>query len=80
MDSIGTTSYIGQPLVVAVLVSWLLYKCSDTVEQSVISRGSNDERLTDVDFVLLNKIFRQMAYSGKHMECLKILYGILPYA
>lgn len=44
VDSIGTTSYIGQPLVVAVL-----YKCSNTVEQSVIPRGSNDERLTNVD-------------------------------
>ena len=25
------------------------YKCSDTIEQSVISGGNNDERLTDVD-------------------------------
>ena len=58
-DSIGTTSlicaYIGQPLViatsdgVAALVSWLIYECSDTVEQSMIPGGSNNERLTVID-------------------------------
>ena len=45
--------YIAQPLVVAAsdgvaaLVSWLIYKCSDTIEQRMISRASNDEGLTD---------------------------------
>ena len=59
-ESIGTTSfmptYICHPLVIAIaacasvaaLMSWLIYKCSDTVEQSVIAGGSN-ERLTNVD-------------------------------
>ena len=37
------------PVAVAALVSWLIYECSDTVEQSVISGGSNDKRLTDID-------------------------------
>ena len=32
---------------VAALVSWLIYKCSDTIEQRMISRASNDEGLTD---------------------------------
>ena len=31
---------------VAALVSWLIYECSDTVEQSVIPGDSNDNRLT----------------------------------
>ena len=34
---------------VAALVSWLTYKCSNTVEQRMIPGGSNDKRLTDVD-------------------------------
>ena len=46
---------LGQPLVVAAsdsvaaLVSWLIYECSNTVEQSVIPGGNNDERLADID-------------------------------
>ena len=50
-----TNTYIGQPLIVAAydgvatLESWLMNKCSDTVEQSVIPGDSNDERLTNVD-------------------------------
>ena len=49
-------AYIGQPLVVAASGSCSytcimvgIYECSDTVEQSVISGGSNDKRLTDID-------------------------------
>ena len=34
---------------VAAFVSWLTYKCSNTVEQRMIPGGSNDKRLTDVD-------------------------------
>ena len=30
------------------LVSWLIYECSDTIEQSVIPGYSNDEKLADV--------------------------------
>ena len=47
-------TYISQPFVfaaskgVAALVSWLIYECSDTVEQRMILGGSN-ERLTDVN-------------------------------
>ena len=47
-------TYIGQPLAVAAsnsvaaLVSWLIYKCSDTIER-MIPGGSNDEKFTDVD-------------------------------
>ena len=41
-------TYIGQPFVfaaskgVAALVSWLIYECSDTVEQRMILGGSNE--------------------------------------
>ena len=34
---------------VAALVSWLIYKCSDIIEQRVIPGASNDKRLTKVD-------------------------------
>lgn len=43
--------YIGQLLVVAAsngvaaLISWLIYECSDIIEQSVIPGSSNDDRL-----------------------------------
>ena len=46
-------AYISQPLVVAAfngaaaLVSWSIYKCSDTIEQSMIPGGSNNGRLTE---------------------------------
>ena len=33
----------------ALLVSWLIYVCSDTVELAVIAGGSNNEMLTNVD-------------------------------
>ena len=33
----------------ALLVSWLIYECSDTVELAVIAGGSNNEMLTNVD-------------------------------
>ena len=47
-------AYISQPPAIAsdgvpVLVLWLIYECSDTVEQSRIPGGSNDKRLTNID-------------------------------
>ena len=48
-------AYIGQLLIVAAcgsvaaLISWLIYECSNTVEQRMIPGGSNDKRLTDID-------------------------------
>ena len=48
-------AYIGSPVIVAAcnsvtaFVTWMVYKCSDIVEQSGIPEGSNDERLTDLD-------------------------------
>ena len=46
--SVSLSSLLPPTLIVAALVSWLIYECSDTVEQSVIPGGSKDERLTDV--------------------------------
>ena len=50
-DGIGICVYIGQLLVVAAsngvaaLISWLIYECSNIIEQSVIPGSSNDNRL-----------------------------------
>ena len=57
-DSLIRT-YIGQRLVVtadgvAVLVSWLIYECSDTVEQRMVLGDSNDERLMRKTDYMLN--------------------------
>ena len=52
-NSIATTSFVLLVIAasdgVATLLSWLIYECSNTIEQCVIPGGSNDERLTDVD-------------------------------
>ena len=54
LTNVGTTSfvaYFSQPLIIATsdsitaLLSWLIYECSDIVEQRMIPGG----RLTDVD-------------------------------
>ena len=48
-------AYIDQPLVVAAsngvaaLLSWLIYKFSDTIEQRMIPGGSNNGQPTNVD-------------------------------
>ena len=54
---VGTTSFVPTlvslslllPPTVTALISWLIYKCSNTVEQRMIPGGSNDERLNDMD-------------------------------
>ena len=60
-------AYISQPLITAAsdsvtaLVSWLIYECSDTVEQRMIARGSNDKRLTEVDTCNSYKVAQYLA-------------------
>ena len=34
---------------VAAFTSWLIYECSDTIEQSLNPQGSNEERLTNIN-------------------------------
>ena len=60
-------AYISQPLITAAsdsvtaLISWLIYECSDTVEQRMIARGSNDKRLTEVDTCNSYKVAQYLA-------------------
>ena len=57
LTDVGTTSFVPTsvslssllPLTESALISWLIYKCSDTVEWRTIPGGSNDESLTDID-------------------------------
>ena len=78
-------AYISQPLIIAASdsvttpVSWLIYECSDTVEQRMIARGSNDKRLTKVDTRNSYKVAQYLASREAFLRAFTyaLVYGKL---